>query len=128
MESISNITQGDPQGRVRETAVFPVISSRWNFSRKRPFFSKNKLLLDASLELRHLLETTPFQPPTLFIELLELTKDKQARLSAWFFEKRFFQKHNSDLILIFESDKIGIYSGGQPKYRENQFGVRLLDG
>ena len=34
---------------------------------------------DASLELRHLLESNGYQPPTLFIELLELTKEMNFR-------------------------------------------------
>ena len=34
---------------------------------------------DASLELRHLLESNGYQPPTLFIELLELTKESNFR-------------------------------------------------
>ena len=42
-------------------------------------FSNN---LDASLELRNLLEQNEFEPPTLFIELLELAKDKQNE-SVW---------------------------------------------
>lgn len=34
------------------------------------------------MELRHLLEKSDYEPPTLFIELLELTKDKQED-SVW---------------------------------------------
>ena len=40
------------------------------------------LCSDASLELRQLLEQNEFEPPTLFIELLELAKDKQNE-SVW---------------------------------------------
>ena len=43
---------------------------------------KIRNFLDASLELRQLLEQNEFEPPTLFIELLELAKDKQNE-SVW---------------------------------------------
>ena len=43
---------------------------------------KIRIFLDASLELRQLLEQNEFEPPTLFIELLELAKDKQNE-SVW---------------------------------------------